>query len=154
MLIQNICKINFKGLWEPVKIITKERGHKNIDKVINTMYQMVYHPLKGETKQSIEKAVNKYCHGLTYTVHDINEGQAAVDMYKVNFVKVGNRIAKKDAKKYIAMGYTRKPFDNVMTVDELYDSYSSAVGCNVNDVCTYNRQQVEAFVARHFNVNI
>ncbi len=153
MNINTYNSVNFNGLWAPVKTVTKEVGHKNIDKAIYTMYDMVYHPWVGESKQAIEKAVNKYFHGLTYSVHDVNEGQMTADMYKVNFVRVGDAISKESAKKYLDLGYKKTPNDYVQNVDELYDSYGSVTGCNINDVQTYDKEKVKAFVKRHFNIN-
>ena len=106
-----ISPINFKGLWEPVKILKESNGYKPgiPEYTYYELYDMVYHPFKNETAEEIAKIVNKFFKGRTYNMVDRKYGShKAGDYYQMNRVTVGEVIDEKDIQEYLAKGYTRK----------------------------------------------
>ncbi len=106
-----ITTVNFKGLWEPVKILEKSNGFTPgiPEYTYYKLYDMVYHPFKNETAEQIAKVVKKFFKGRTYNLVDRQYGgHKAGDYYQMNRVTIGEVIDEKDIQKYLDIGYTKK----------------------------------------------
>ena len=119
-----ISPVNFKGMWEPVKICEAANGFKpgTPKYTHHKLYDMVYHPFKNETAEEIAKVVKKFFKGRTYTMIDRQYGGQAGDFYQMNRVTVGEVIDEKDIQKYLDMGYTKEMRRGIASDADFYEA--------------------------------
>jgi hypothetical protein len=151
MEINNVSTIRFTGLWEPVVKMSKESGTFNKDKVMFTLYNATYHPYTGESKETIQNAVNKHFTGRSFCLWDKFDGQNKAEMFQMNFVKVGDSIDKEEARKYIQNGYKEDFTEGVLDDNSFWEAYSNNT-YEPYDVSKLSQESILDIADRHFDV--
>lgn len=128
MRINNINSMNFNGMWAPVKVLKYETGVEHYNKKIFKLYDMVYHPWMDETKEAIQKQVEKHFWGRTFSVMDIGfeDSHFKCDVYEMNRVQVGNAIRHEDEANLLEQGYTKEVTIGISSDEEFRKLYPNA----------------------------
>lgn len=152
MRINNINSTSFNGMWAPVQVSKQETGVYHLNKKLFTLYDMVYHPWIDETKEAIQKEVDKYFWGRTFSVMDIGfeDMHYKCDIYSMNRVKVGNKIKHEDKEQLIKQGYGENV--NVCTPGdkEFKASYNDNASYAVRDVYKLDAERINELVDEYF----
>ena len=151
MEVNNINHVEFKGLWEPVRKLNKESGTYNRDKAVFTLYDAVYHPYKGETKEAIEEVVKKKFAGRSFSLWDKFDGQNKADMFQMNLVRIGEPINEADTDNLIGKGYKREFSDGILEENEFWEAYSNNTyePCGISELSS---EDIKDIANRHFNI--
>lgn len=152
MQINNINSMSFNGMWAPVKVSKYETGAYHVDKRLFTLYDMVYHPWVGETKEAIQKEVDKYFWGRTFTVMDIGfeDIHYKCDIYTMNRVQIGDAIRLEDKKRLIDQGYEENVNVCTPSDEEFRASYCDNASYSVCDVYKLNAKRINELASKYF----
>ena len=151
MRTNNINSMTFNGMWAPVKVLKHETGVYHRDKTLFTLYDMVYHPWVDETKEAIQKEVDKHFWGRMFSVMDIGleDIHFKCDIYSMNRVKVGDAIRHEDETKLREQGY-----DNMVkgapSDEEFRASYNDNASYAACDVYKLNPKRIVELANKYF----
>ena len=151
MEINGISTIGFKGLWEPVKKMSKESGTYNRDKVIYTLYDTVYHPFVGESNDAVNMAIKKGFVGRSFSLWDKFDGQNKADMFQMNLIKLGEPISEHEADIFIGKGFKKELTEGVLDENAFIEAYSNNT-YEPYDINRLSQEEIKDIANRHFDI--
>ncbi len=141
---------SFNGLWEPVKVLKKETGVYNRNKVLYTLKDFVYHPFINETEAEIKAATEKYFFGRNFSLWDRFDNHHKCDIIQMNRIKIGEKVLKEKENEYIADGWTTEPIAGIPNDEAFKQSYYNDTYAAF-DVSMMDAERVKDVASRHFD---
>ena len=118
-----------------------------------TVYEFIYHPFESETKDVVQKEVDKHFWGRSFSLWDKFDGQHKADLLQMNFIKIGNFLKKEDAEKYKMLGYKENFAGGVKDDKSFWEAYSNET-YSPYDITKMTKEYVNDVVSRHFDLEV